>query len=154
MYTAPKARLRDQTRSEKSLFPGYIFCRLPIGYQRAISLTAGALGLLGIPAPTVFNEDDFSTLQKALRSRLPIEVLPFVQRTKKVRVVKGPLCGLTGFVLNRQGDRYFAIPIKAVKLTLAFKLGNCSIQFVHRLSRPTRPVQQYKERRHRRSNLN
>jgi len=153
VYVA-KARLPGKTGSEKSLFPGYLFCRLPIRAERTVSLTPGALGLLGTPSPTPCNDDDFSTLQKALRSGLPVKVLPFLQRNKKVRFAKGPLRGITGFILNRQGDRYFAIPIKAVKRTLAFKFGNWSIQSVHSLPQLKGPVpEEHKGKRYRRSNL-
>jgi transcription antitermination factor NusG len=151
----PKSSMPGQPGREKLLFPGYIFCRLSNEDQPATSLTAGAISLLGIPAPTPCDENDFSTLRKALRSRLPVQVFPFVQRNKQVCIVKGPLRGLTGFVINRQGERYFAIPIKALKRTLAFKLGTCSIRSLQRPSQSRGSVsEEYKERRHRRSNLN
>jgi transcription antitermination factor NusG len=150
----PKAPLPGKMNSEKSLFPGYLFCRLPIKEERTVSLTPGALGLLGTPSPTPCDDEDFSTLQKALCSGLPVKVLPFLQRNKQVRVAKGPLRGITGFILNRQGDRYFAIPIKAVKRTLAFKFRNWSIQCVHSLPQLKGPVpEERKGKRHRRSNL-
>jgi transcription antitermination factor NusG len=150
---APLPERKGREKREKSLFPGYIFCRLSIQDQKAISLTAGAIGLLGIPMPAPCSDDDISTLRKALHSRLPVQALPFVQRNKHVSVVKGPLRGLRGFVLNRQGGPYFAIPIKALKCTLAFKLGHSSIQSLQKPSESVGPVSvQFRKQRRRRSN--
>jgi len=128
----PLSTAGHETGSQKLLFPGYLFSRFQVKDQRTILLIPGVVDLLGIPVATPCDEEEFSALQKAVRSRLPMTILPFVRRIKRFRVIRGPLRDLAGFTLSRQGKRYFAISIGAIRRTLAFNLKDCPVQIIEK----------------------
>jgi hypothetical protein len=130
----PKHNLSSRTGLPRLLFPGYVFCRFALKQRRSVCLVTGALYVLGVRKRIAFDDGEIASSRIATNSGLKIEVLGSLRRRNRIRVLRGPLSGLEGFILTRTGKRYFAMSVRPLKQVLAFKFEKWPIQFI-----PTNP---------------
>jgi transcription antitermination factor NusG len=97
----------DRTREiELPLFPGYVFCQLGNSARVPALSTPGVRSVVSFgrgPAP--LDEQEIASLKKLVASRSPLKPWPFLEAGARVRVERGPLRGLEGFVLQA-GDAW------------------------------------------------
>ena len=100
-YTS-RRRWSDRTRTiELPLFPGYTFCRFDVGNRLPILVVPGVLSIVGTGRfPTVITDEEISFIQTAIGSGKPCTPWPLVQAGQIVCVVRGPLAGLEGTVVE------------------------------------------------------
>jgi transcriptional antiterminator RfaH len=96
----------NSQNDDSPLFPGYIFCRFEASRRLPILMTPGVMRVVGIgqiPAP--LDETEIFSLQEAIRRRFLIKPWSSVPTGSAVKIVSGPMNGLTGrlhSVKNRQ----------------------------------------------------
>lgn len=103
-----KARRRAPSRTrivDLPLFPGYLFCRFEETHRLPVLTTPGVFHIVTragqlVPVP----DEEIGSLQMMLRSKLPIEEVPY-SPGDKVKIVTGPLAGVEGSV-SRIKDKY------------------------------------------------
>ena len=90
-------------RSRIPLFPGYLFL-LSDEYERVEATKGGHLAnVLAVPDQAEI-EEDLRQIQRLLRSGLTVKAEPTIPVGAIVRISSGPLEGLSGTVLRRQGQ--------------------------------------------------
>jgi transcription antitermination factor NusG len=88
---------------ELPLFPGYVFCRFQAVTRLPILTTPGVTQILGAGnKPIALSETEISSLQTAIRARVPIHPFPFLRLGHKVRIDKGALAGVEGIVMSHK----------------------------------------------------
>jgi len=80
---------------ELPLFPGYLFCRCAEPHISSVLNTCGVLRVLGTrESPAVVNEEEIRHLATVTRAKLDLQPCAFITSGHKVRIHRGPLCGV------------------------------------------------------------
>jgi len=84
---------------ELPLFPGYLFCRCAEPHISSVLNTHGVLRVLGTrESPAVVNEEEIRHLAAVTRANLDLQPCAFITAGQKVRIHRGPLCGVEGII--------------------------------------------------------
>ena len=99
------ARRAEQRRLARApLFPGYLFLRCAMDKTSYIDIskTNGLVAILGErwDRLAVVPEPDIAAIQQALRANLPVLPHPFLAAGQRVRIARGPLTGIEGFLVR------------------------------------------------------
>ena len=99
-----KSRRQRSDRSvtlELPLFPGYLFCRCAEPHISSVLNTCGVLRVLGTrESPAVVNEEEIRHLATMTRAKLDLQPCAFITSGQKVRIQRGPLCGVEGIITD------------------------------------------------------
>jgi transcription antitermination factor NusG len=108
-------RWKDRrVRLEMPLFPGYVFVKMALRERLRVLQVPGVARLVGFegqaaPVP----DEDIEAIRTCLAGGHPLLPHPYLERGQRVRVVSGPLAGLTGVVVRRK---------KQTRLVISFDL--------------------------------
>lgn len=109
---------------QRALFPGYVFCRTQRSSFGAVLGTSGVFRIVsfgGHPCP--IPDSEIESLRQALVSGREFSSVPYLSGGEKVRVVQGPLAGLTGIVTRLKNRDRLVISVdlimKSVSLDVA-----------------------------------
>ena len=111
------------------LFPGYVFCRASLENRTPILRTIGVRGIVsfgGLPHPVP--DDELSAVMQMTSSGLPIEPLAYLRNGEQVRVVDGPLRGLSGIVIHSDAGSRVVIGIEMLQRSVAAQLDRWCLQ--------------------------
>ncbi len=108
---------------ELPLFPGYVFCRFNPLVRLPILMTPGVIQVVGVgKSPIPVDDADIADIQTAVRSGLPRQPWPFLQIGQRVRVERGPLCGLEGILLNIKGRDRLILSVTLLQRSVAVEV--------------------------------
>lgn len=102
----PKQRTLSKRKDRKKfievpIFPGYIFVKVtPKDFNKLLNLP-GIVKILGEKGkPTSIPEQEIESVRILVNSEVTIEPHPYLREGDKVRIVTGPLKGVTGWLLR------------------------------------------------------
>jgi|HubBroStandDraft_5_1064220.scaffolds.fasta_scaffold510945_1 transcriptional antiterminator RfaH len=117
------------------LFSGYLFVRMnPTKDSRLQVLkTPGIAGFVGnntgpLPIPNQQIED----IRTVLEQRVECTVLPLLEEGDRVRVVRGPLAGVEGRLLQSNSTTRLLISIEMIHKTLAVRVLRQDVELLNR----------------------
>jgi transcription antitermination factor NusG len=108
-------------RFESPLFPGYVFCVVNIPQRtqvRQSRFTANVLDVLD-QAQLVAQ---LRQVEQAIASGSAIEVMPYLETGRRVRVLSGPLKGLEGIVLRAKGRARIVVNLDMIQQSVAVEV--------------------------------
>jgi len=107
-------------------FSGYVFCRIELAERLRVLDTPGVQYLVGATGPEAIQDDVIAGLQKTF-SR-PDQVFPveYVKAGDTVRVLDGPLTGVTGMLLRTKGTHRLIISVDALRRSVAVEVDAAS----------------------------
>lgn len=86
------------------MFPGYLFLRRAMNKKTYIEVcrVSGLVAILGErwDRLAVVPDPDIAAIQQALRANLPVLPHPFVAAGQRVRIARGPLMDVEGFLVR------------------------------------------------------
>jgi transcription antitermination factor NusG len=115
------------------IFPGYVFARfsdLPV--ERAMVVkTRGLVRILGTgseiePVP----DAEIERLRQILNAKQPCFVHPFIREGDRVRVERGVLRGLEGFLIRVRNQHRLVISISLLSQAVATEIDACDVKSV------------------------
>jgi transcription antitermination factor NusG len=122
-------RWKDRSKQlDLPLFPGYVFTKVtPRQRMRVLSFPGVARFVsFGVQAVTV-PENEIETLREGLDQGVYAEPHSFLQIGRKVRVIRGPLAGMEGF-LSRKKDRLrVVISVNAIMRSIAVEVDAADV---------------------------
>jgi transcription termination/antitermination protein NusG len=98
------------------LFPGYCFARFPLADHfriRSVHGVSGVLGNNGRPEPIPGVEVD--ALRRLIVSRFRVDPHPFLEVGDSVEVVRGPLAGVKGRLIRKDGASRLVISVSLIR---------------------------------------
>ena len=110
-------------RIDSPLFPGYLFVK--IGSERRVPVLGvpGVLGFVGTKAgPSRLEDFEIETLRRGLLSET-FEPHSRLVVGDKVRVIAGPLAGLTGILIRNKNLTKVVITVELIQQSLAVQLA-------------------------------
>jgi transcription antitermination factor NusG len=112
------------------LFPGYLFCRFDIQDRFPILVVPGVMSIVGIgKAPATIPESQISSLQQAITSGMQCRPWPFVQVGQSVSVVRGPLAGLKGIVIEDKSNLRLVLSLPLLQRAVAVEMDRSCVDF-------------------------
>lgn len=86
---------------EEPIFPSYVFVKVtPNEFNKLLNLS-GVVKILGEKGkPTPIPEEEIESVRILVKSEVTIEPHPYLREGDKVRIVSGPLKGVTGWLLR------------------------------------------------------
>jgi transcription antitermination factor NusG len=108
-------RWKDRrVRLELPLFPGYVFVRMAIAERLRVLQVPGVARLVGFEGhPAAVPDEDITAIRACLAGGHALLPHRYLGRGQRVRVLSGPLAGLTGVVVRQK---------KQARLVLSFDL--------------------------------
>jgi len=86
-------------------------------------MTPGVIQVVGVgKSPIPVDDADIADIQTAVRSGLPRQPWPFLQIGQRVRVERGPLCGLEGILLNIKGRDRLILSVTLLQRSVAVEV--------------------------------
>jgi transcription antitermination factor NusG len=112
--------------SERSLFPGYFFCRMNPLNRLPVLMTPGVIRIVGIgKTPIPVEEEEVTAIQRAAESGLSIVPWPYMQVGEIARIEYGPLRGLSGIVIKIKSELKLVLSVNLLQRSVAVEI-DCS----------------------------
>jgi transcription antitermination factor NusG len=114
------------------LFPCYLFARASIRDRIRLLQQPGVLGFAASSAkPTVLRDEEISVLRAATEN-LKAEPHPYLNNGDSVRIVAGPLVGMTGILTRRKQEYRVVLSIEAIMRSIAVEVSEFDIEPQHK----------------------
>ena len=113
------------------LFPGYVFVRIALVERVRVLSAPGVaylVGTRGEPAPLA--DGEIEPLRDCLSHSLRAEPIPYLSAGSRVRVVAGPLSGLEGVIVRRDGGTRFVVSIDLIMRAIAINVDGLDLELV------------------------
>ena len=119
---------------EVPLFPGYLFCRLDLHNRLPVLQTPGVLQIVGIgKTPIPVDETEIAAIQCVLKSGLPAQPWPFLRVGQAVQIRYGPLCGLTGIIVDLKSEVRLVLSVSLLRRSVAVEVDRDCLSELDRL---------------------
>ena len=121
-------------RSKKicqALFPGYLFITEFENRQLQIVATRGVCGIVsvaGVPAPIPHPE--IEAIRRAISSPYPVEAHCYLNKGDQVRVIEGPLSGVTGILVRNDKSTKLVLSVELLGRSVAVAIEAKSVERV------------------------
>jgi transcription antitermination factor NusG len=120
LYESVRRWQDRRVRLELPLFPGYVFVRLSLRNRLQVLEIPGIVRLVGFNGhPTPLPTEDIEMIRSCFDRRHPLKPHSYVQRGQRVRVLSGPLEGLTGMVVRQRNRTRFVISLELLMRSVA-----------------------------------
>jgi transcription antitermination factor NusG len=129
LYRERRAWSDRRQALELPLFPGYVFCRFSYVDRLRVLSAPGVVCVLG--AGDVFSpitEAEIRTIRGIVASGLPARPCPYLLPGEVVRVMEGPLAGVSGTVLRHKGITSVVITVETLRRSLAVELDSEAVR--------------------------
>lgn len=114
------------------LFPGYLFVHAEIRKSRLDILKVDSVvRILGFngkaePVPT----EQIEAVKKLVYSTLPYDPFPHLAVGDRVRIVKGPLRGLVGILVEKKNRYRFVLNIDLIQQSVSCEIDACDVESI------------------------
>ena len=123
LYESVRRWQDRRVRLQQPLFPGYVFVRVSLRDRLQVLKVPGVAKLVGFDGhPTPVPKEDIEAVRACLIGCHSVQPHYYLQRGQRVRVLSGPLAGLTGIVVREK---------KATRLVVSLDLlmRSVSVEF-------------------------
>ena len=125
LYESVRRWTDRQVRLQLPLFPGYVFVRLALRDRLQVLQIHGVVRLVGFDHhPCSLPEGDIEVIRTRLAGTYRMEPHPYLQSGSRVRVLSGPLGGLTGIVLRQKNRTRFVISLELLMRSVAVDIDS------------------------------
>ena len=105
------------------LFSGYVFVRIPSASRLSVLQTPGVVQILsegGKPMP--IPEDQISAIERLVESGLTYDPYPYLKEGTFVRVIRGPLQGVEGILLEKRKKHLLVLSVDLIQQSAALQV--------------------------------
>lgn len=120
-------------RVQLPLFPGYVFVHLALREKLRVLQVPGVVELVsfnGVPA--ALPDAEIETLRNALSAGLPAQPFPFLRVGSRVEICRGPLQGLRGILLRRQGQLRVVLSVEMIMRSIVVEVEAADVVVLDR----------------------
>jgi transcription antitermination factor NusG len=132
LYTTTRQWKQRRAQVELPLFPGYVFVRILLPERLRVLNAPGVAYLVagskGEPLPLA--DDEVEPLRDCLSQQLRAEPVAYLSTGNRVRVVTGPLNGLQGVIVRRDGNTRFVVSIDLIMRAIAINVEGLDLELI------------------------
>lgn len=105
------------------LFPGYVFCKIPMEARGLVLATTGVVNIVGVQQqPLPIAEEEIAAIRKMLDARVSVEPWPHIRIGQRVRVRSGSLSGVEGILLRIKDSCRLVISVTLLGRSVATEI--------------------------------
>lgn len=125
-----RSKWKDRVKMiEVPLFGGYIFAHFSLQHKLQVLQTVGVVRLVGLngtaePVP----EEQIETIRKMVEQALPYDPHPYLKEGMLVRVVRGPLQGAEGILIEKKKNYRFVVSIDLIQKAVAVDIDSADVE--------------------------
>jgi transcription termination/antitermination protein NusG len=118
-------RWKDRRKQlELPLFPGYLFARFDPRAKLDVLNVPGVVRLVGFGShPLAVPDDEIENLRIAIREHLDVQPHAYLTAGQRVRVIRGPLAGMSGTLVRRKGRARLLVSIELIQRAAAIEVA-------------------------------
>jgi transcription termination/antitermination protein NusG len=111
------------------LFPGYAFVELELCSRLAVLTVSGVVRFVTFQGqPAAVSDQEIQALKSSLDSGVSVLPHPYLQKGRRVRLVRGPLAGLEG-ILARRKDRFrLVLSVDLIMKSVALEVDESDVE--------------------------
>ena len=105
------------------LFPGYVFCRIPLDQRNLVLTTGGVVDIVRVgrvPAPV--SDAEIEAVRAVVQSRTHAEPWPYLKIGETVRIHSGSLAGVEGILIRVKTSWRLVISITLLQRSVAVEI--------------------------------
>lgn len=116
-------------RVQVPLFPGYIMCRMDTNFRMPVLTAPGVVNIVGFGSEFVsVPEDEIQAVRLMIASQVAVEQWPYVNVGERVRIVDGPLAGLTGILADFKNRQRLIISVHLLQRSVAAEVDRDAVR--------------------------
>lgn len=120
---------------EVPLFPGYVFARFAPSERIPVLRVPGVRHILGSNKnPTPVSESEIQAVKQMVSSGVPIQPWPYVRVGDWVRIVRGPLRELEGYLIQERNQYRVVVSVHLLQRSVAAEVDRLDLVLVRRAS--------------------
>ena len=105
------------------LFPGYVFCRIPMNARNLVVTIDGVVGLVGAGRqPIPVSDEEIESIRTVAQSLLPAEPWPFLRVGQTVRISHGSLAGIEGILIRVKNTWRLVVSVILLERSVAVEI--------------------------------
>jgi transcription antitermination factor NusG len=132
VYDLQRRRKQRTVTLTLPLFPGYLFVREQRDMRLAVVSTPGVHMIVTLGAELgVISDSEIQNLQIAISARRGIEPHPFCRLGERVRIVRGPLCGLEGILVRQKSGCRVVVSVPMLTQSASVEVHVSELVVVH-----------------------
>ena len=117
-----------QVAIEQPLFPGYVFVHVERRHSTKVLQVPGVVSIVGTGrAPSPLPRQEIESLRAGLPQRC-YEPHPYLAAGDKVRIVEGPLAGMSGVLVRRKKSLRVVLSLDLIMQSVAVEIGMNEIE--------------------------
>ncbi len=111
------------------LFPGYVFARFAIAARRCVLEARGVVRVVGSHGqPSPLAESDIEALRAGITGAVRFEPHPYHTAGTRVRILQGPLAGMTGILVRRKNGCRVVLSVDLIARSVALEVDAADIE--------------------------
>ena len=123
LYESVRRWADRRVRLQLPLFPGYVFVRMAVRDRLKVLEVPGVAHLVGFGGQlTPVPEEDIQAIRMCLAVPNRVQPHRYLKRGQRVRVLNGPLTGLTGIVVRQRKQTRFVISFDLLQRSVAVEI--------------------------------
>jgi len=105
------------------LFPGYVFCRIPLDQRNRVVTIDGVVGFVGAGRlPTPVSETEIQAIRAVVQSGMESRPWPFLKIGQSVRIERGPLAGISGILIRVKSSWRLVVSVTLLERSVAVEI--------------------------------
>lgn len=105
------------------LFPGYVFCRFDARQRSSIMTTSGVIDLVRTGSqPAPIESSEIESVRAVVASKLAAEPFGSLVKGQSVKLVSGPLTGVTGTLMEIREDFRFVVSVQLLNRSVSVEI--------------------------------
>jgi transcription antitermination factor NusG len=138
-YPTYKATHRWSDRNKTfqyPLFPTYLFCSFEVEKRLPILIMPGVLAVAGAGrVPTAVEDAEIEAIRLIVQSGASYQPHPYLAVGERVRIVEGPLCGLTGLITQTKSNFRLVLSVDLLMRSVAVEIDESSVEHARESAR-------------------
>jgi transcription antitermination factor NusG len=123
LYDSVRRWKDRRVRLQMPLFPGYVFVRISARDRLKVQQVPGVAHLVGFGGQlTPVREEDIQAIRACLAGPNKVQPHRYLKRGQRVRVLNGPLTGLTGMIVRQKKQTRFVISFDLLQRSVAVEI--------------------------------
>lgn len=111
---------------EEPLFKSYLFVHAPLSQRLDVLNLQGAVSFVG--KPSKISETDILNIQRLVSEDMTIDPFPYLRVGEKVYIRSGPLKGLEGFILRKNGRCRLILSIETLEQSVSVEVDESIVE--------------------------
>jgi transcription termination/antitermination protein NusG len=105
------------------LFPGYLFCRIPLHRRNVVVTTEGVVGFVGIGRePVAVSQTEIDAIRTVVQSEASAQPWPFLKIGQTVRISGGALAGAEGILIRVKTSWRLVVSVTLLARSVAVEI--------------------------------